>query len=124
MTSSPSTGQLDRGPQKATESVAGFVNGGRLDGREAVEQADLHAHAAARHRPPPGATHAAPDQDDVGEDAAEREERRLEWAVGVDDRRAVAVADGVLIEVGEQVRDGGRSTGRASRGIETIVRAR
>src|ERR671932_2298082 len=108
MTSSPSTGQLDRGPQKATESVAGFVNGGRLDGREAVEQPDLHAHAAARHRPAPGATHAAPDKDDVGEDAAEREERRLEPSVGEEYRCAVAVAHGVLIEVGEQVRDAGR----------------
>src|SRR5881227_1819639 len=123
MTASPNPGQLDRGPQKATESVAGFVHGSRLDGRESVEQPDLHAHAAARHRPSPGATDAAPDKDDVGEDAAEREERRLERAVGVDYRRAVAVAHGVLVEVGEQVRDGGRSTGRASRGVEPIVRA-
>src|SRR5918912_337022 len=123
-TASPGPGQFDRGPQEASEAVAGFVNGGRLDGRESVEQPDLHAHAVARHGLSPGATHAAPDKDDVGEDAAEREERRLERAVGVDDRRAVAVAHRVLIKVGEQVRDWGRSPGRASRGVEPIVRAR
>jgi hypothetical protein len=51
MTSSPSPGQLNRGPQEATEPVAGFVHGGHLSGRESVEQPDLHAQPP-RTRPP------------------------------------------------------------------------
>src|SRR5207244_6696147 len=65
-------GELDRAPEEASQLERCLFNGGRLGGLEAVEQPDLHLDAAPLRSPKPGAAHAAPDGDDVGEAAAER----------------------------------------------------
>ncbi len=115
--------KLDWMLEEPSEPLAGVLDGFRLDGGEGAQQPDLDPHAITEEPPAPGAYHMPVDRDDVGEEAAEREDRGLERMVGVEGGRPVAIGHGVLVEVGQQVRDRWRLVGRTSRGIEPIVNA-
>src|SRR5262249_36850841 len=115
--------KLDRALKEATKPLACFFNGCRLAGLEPVEGPYPHAHAAPRDGPAPGTANAAADGDDVREDASEREQRRFERTIAMDRRRSIAIGDGVLVEIGQQVRDAGHLAVRAGLGIEPVLLA-
>src|SRR6266404_8328904 len=73
--------------------------------------------------PAPRAAHDPVDGDDVRQDAAEREERRIESTAGGQQRRPVAVADGVLVEVGQQMGDRRGPAKGGRRGLVQVVLA-
>src|SRR6266852_5869795 len=71
--------------------------------------------------PAPRAAYDPVDGEDVGQDAAERVERGVEWTAGRNQCRPIAVADRVLVEVGQQMGDGRGPAQSGRRGLVPVV---
>src|SRR5207244_1442257 len=90
--------KLQRALEEAGEAAAGLADRGPLAGLEQAERANLDPLGATRVRPAPGAADAAGNGDHIGQDAAEVEQRGIEWTAPVDHRRPVSIGHCVLVE--------------------------